>query len=125
MPLFRFTLLVAVLTGAGCAAARPRATPVAPMPTGAPTLALAASGQKFSTAELRAPAGKAFGVRLRNDDRDVHNFELRDATGKRVFVGELFSGPSERVEVLPALDAGRYAFLCTAHPYMQGQLLAE
>ncbi|HWH23642.1 MAG TPA: cupredoxin domain-containing protein [Candidatus Limnocylindria bacterium] len=97
----------------------------AALPPDMPVLSLAASSSAFDLELLHVPSGADFAVRLRNEDRDLHNIELRDAAGERLFVGELFRGPDERLAVLPALAAGQYAFLCTAHPFMKGVLLAE
>jgi plastocyanin len=121
-------LLAAVLLLAGCAASAgpPSATSSAlPLPSGEPVLSVVAHNSKFDVSELRVPAGAAFVVLLRNEDREVHNFELRDETGNSIFRGELFAGPAERLELLPAVEPGTYQFLCTAHPYMKGTLLAD
>jgi plastocyanin len=80
---------------------------------------------KFDIDQLRVRANEVVTLLLENADRDVHNIEVRDEAGQRVFVGELFSGPAVRSETLPALAPGQYSFLCTAHPYMKGTLLAD
>jgi plastocyanin len=121
------TLLVALAVSAcatGAAPSSPEPSPAAPA-TGEPSLALRASGLKFDPDELHVRANAAVTLRLDNADRDMHNFELRDEAGHKVFVGELFSGPAVRHESLPALAPGRYAFVCTAHPYMKGTLTAD
>jgi plastocyanin len=117
--------LFLLLAACGSTAAPPSATPGPTPPDGVLTLELVAHNSRFSTDDLRVPAGREFAVHLRNDDRDVHNFELRDAAGNSIFRSELFSGPGERIETLAAVAAGTYQFLCTAHPYMKGTLHAD
>jgi plastocyanin len=117
---------VLLLTACAASAGPPLPTPSAvPLPSGEPVLSVVAHNSKFDVSELRVPAGAPFAVLLRNEDRDVHNFELRDAAGRSIFRGELFGGPAERLEALPAVEPGTYQFLCTAHPYMKGTLLAD
>jgi plastocyanin len=99
--------------------------PAAPLPIGAPILDVVARSSRFDVTELHVAAGRPFGVLLRNEDREPHNFEVRDGAGQRVFVGELFSGPDEQLVAVPALESGSYRFLCSAHPYMKGTLLAD
>jgi plastocyanin len=118
----------AVLLLAACAASAgpPSPTPSAvPPPSGEPVLSVVAHNSRFDVSELRVSAGAPFAVLLRNEDREVHNLELRDETGNSIFRGELFAGPAERIEALPAVEPGTYQFLCTAHPYMKGTLLAD
>lgn len=118
-------LALGAVAGCGQAPAQPSpASPPASLPAGV-VVELTAGSLKFDVTELRVPAGAAFNVLLHNGDRDLHNFELRDAAGTMVHRGELFSGPAQRLETVPALAAGRYAFLCTAHPHMKGTLLAD
>jgi plastocyanin len=122
------TLLAAFAVAACTTVAGVPATPgasVAPLPDGAPMLDLVAHASKFDVTELHVAADRAFGVLLRNQDREPHNFEVRDEAGQRIFVGELFSGPDEHLLAVPALASGSYRFLCSAHPYMKGTLLAD
>jgi plastocyanin len=124
-------LIVTLLLGRAVSACAAGAVPRSPEPspaapaTGAPALALKASGLRFDTDELHVRANEAVTLLLENADRDVHNFELRDEAGHKVFVSELFSGPAVQHESLPPLAPGRYAFVCTAHPYMKGTLTAD
>jgi plastocyanin len=122
------TLLAAFAVAACTTVAGVPATPgasFAPLPIGAPVLDVVARSSKFDVTELHVGAGRPFGVLLRNEDREPHNLEVRDETGQRVFVGELFSGPDEQLVAVPALESGSYRFLCSAHPYMKGSLLAD
>lgn len=126
----RTSLVVTLLLGFVVSACAAGAVPTSPHPSpaspaGEPMLEVTARGLKFDRAELRVRANQAVTLLLENADRDLHNFELRDETGQQVFMGELFSGPDVRQESLPALAAGRYSFLCTAHPNMKGTLLAD
>jgi cytochrome c oxidase subunit II len=94
------------------------ATP-APEPTGAqgPIIELGAVNIRFTDTELSAPADTPFQIRLDNQDEGIpHNVEIRDEAGEVVFMGDLFDGIDERIYNIPALPAGTYPFLCTAHP---------
>ena len=43
----------------------------------------------------------------------------------KVSVGEIFSGPGQKTQSVPALAAGSYFFRCDVHPDMQGTIVAE
>jgi cytochrome c-type biogenesis protein CcmH/NrfG/plastocyanin len=106
-------------------AASPAASPVAGAST-APTgtvLDQVAVNTQFSVRELKAPAGSPFTIRFENRDTVAHNIEIKDATGKTVFFGDLVKEPGTVEYKVPALAAGTYSFLCTVHPVMTGTLV--
>ncbi len=83
---------------------------------------LAARGIRFVAEVLIAPAGRPFTVAFDNRDNVPHNLEIRDATGKVLFRGDLVTGPTVTLYDVPALPAGQYPFICTVHPAMSGTL---
>lgn len=70
---------------------------------------------------LEAPPGQPFTVVVDNQDREVnHDFHL--STGEEVLKTPLEAGPVvQRLEV-PALEEGRYGYVCEIHPNMSGVL---
>ena len=40
-------------------------------------------------------------------------------------IGEIFSGPGQKTQSVPALAAGSWFFRCDVHPDMQGTIVAE
>ncbi len=74
---------------------------------------------------LSAPAGRAFTVAFDNRDNLPHNLEVRDATGRSRFTGDIVTGPTVRVDDVPALPAGQDPFICTVHPAMTGTLTVK
>jgi plastocyanin len=124
--LVHLVALLALAAVTGCTGVPAGQAPThSPLPPDMAVVELGAHRSAFDANVLSVASGAPFAVRLRNRDADVHNFEVRDEAGQRIFVGELFRGPAERLTVVPALAAGRYVFLCTAHPFMIGELLAE
>jgi len=110
----------------------PPATPTpAPTPSSSPgatpggspgqsvTLKVTAAGIAFDTASLEAPANTPFKIELVNNDAGVpHNVAIHEGspTGRELWRGELFAGVDTRTYEVPALPAGTYGFICTAHP---------
>ena len=48
---------------------------------------------QFEQTELKAPADKAFMIHFDNKDTGApHNVEIKDASGRVVFKGEIFTG---------------------------------
>ena len=43
----------------------------------------------------------------------------------KISVGEIFAGPGQKTQSVPALAAGSYFFRCDVHPDMQGTIVAE
>jgi plastocyanin len=99
-------------------AASPGATPGG-SPGQSVTLKVTAAGIAFDTASLEAPANTPFKIELVNNDAGVpHNVAIHEGspTGRELWRGELFAGVDTRTYEVPALPAGTYGFICTAHP---------
>jgi len=104
----------------------------APSGSGGPVASTAPSGTvltqtalnvAFGTSELSAPADAAFQIEFDNQDPGIpHNIEIKDASGKSVFKGDIVTGPIKTTYNVPALAAGSYTFVCTVHPNMTGTL---
>jgi cytochrome c oxidase subunit 2 len=92
------------------------------------TLTLVAQGVKFDQTSLTASADTPFNIDFKNQDPGTpHNVAIHKGspTGQEVFKGEIFPGVAEKVYVVPALQAGPYAFVCTVHPNMTGTLTVQ
>jgi plastocyanin len=95
------------------------------VPTTGTVLNIAASGSRFDTAGLSAPAGAAFKIAVRNNDSGLpHNVAIyTDGSAKTsLFKGALFPGIATKVYSVKALDAGSYFYRCDLHPTMTGTL---
>jgi plastocyanin len=80
-------------------------------------LQISAQGIQFSTKQLQAPAGKAFGITFVNNDSGIqHNINILDANNASVFKGAIFAGVATQTYQVPALKAGTYGFICDVHP---------
>ena len=92
-------------------------------------IAISAKDLKFSVSCLQTPAGKAFTVRLTNNDSQPHDVAIyRDAGFSDAIVKpDPFSGPGVTKDVqVPALPAGTYYFNCIIHPAdMKGTLVVQ
>ena len=108
-----------------------------PAPSGQPapsggaadeTLTVVAKNVKFEQSSLTAAAGNPFNIDFKNEDAGTpHNVAIHQGspTGPEVFKGEIFPGVAEKVYVVPALQPGPYAFVCTVHPNMTGTLTVQ
>ena len=100
-------------------------TPAPPDGEAAVTLTISAQRIAFDTDTLRAPAGVPFRIEFANNDAGIpHNVEILQ-DGQSIWMGELFNGVETRTYDVPALPAGTYQFICTAHPTMAGTLTVE
>jgi plastocyanin len=113
--------LAAVLAACSGATAAP-GSPAAPADPNAPVVI--AKDLQFSPTSLTVKADKAFDLVLDNQEAPPHNIQLSDATGAKVFTGEIVSSTKVTYTV-PALTAGSYTFICEVHPDMKGTLTAE
>jgi plastocyanin len=109
------TVLFAVACGGASA------VPITPSPG---AVVVAAVNLVFTPGSVRAPAGEGFELSFDNRDPVPHNARLVDGTGQTIVQTEVFTGPSARVEDVPALQAGTYKLLCDVHPEMSGELIA-
>ena len=81
------------------------------------TLTLTASGTKFSTDCLAAPASQAFKINFDNKDQLTHNIQILESHSatEAMFDGGLISAGVKTLDV-PALRSGTFAFHCKIHP---------
>ena len=80
-----------------------------------------AQGIAYVETTFTAPAGKPFTLAFVNEDQGTpHNVELKDASGKVAYKGEIFNGVETRVYEVPALPAGTYPYVCSIHSNMTG-----
>lgn len=113
-------LAAIALVAVGCGAApAPAVTPV----PGA--VVIVAQGTAFTTQRLTAPAGVDFTLWFDNRDHELHNVHVTDANGAPGFTGQTFIGPEARTEIVPAMPAGTYQFICDVHPTMTGELVVQ
>ena len=78
----------------------------------------------FVNANVTVKADEAFSLVLDNQEAPPHNIQISDASGAKVFTGEVVSNAKVTYQV-PALAAGSYPFICEIHPNMKGTLVAE
>src|SRR5512140_501386 len=108
------------------AASGPAGSPAASEAAGG--VAISALNVAFEQTSVTAPAGKAFQITFDNKDAGTpHNVAIHkdNAGGAEVFKGEIVTGPVAKTYDVPALDAGTYAFVCSAHPNMTGTLTVQ
>jgi plastocyanin len=81
------------------------------------TLTLTASGTKFNTDCLAAPAGQAFKINYDNKDQVAHNIQILEShsASEALFDAGLITNGTKTLDV-PALKAGTFAFHCNFHP---------
>ncbi len=90
--------------------------PPAPSGGGGPSIPITAEGIKFDQATLTAPAA-GFTIHFDNKDAGTpHDFDILDASGKKVFDSQPFPGVAAKDEPVPPLTAGSYKFECSVHP---------
>ncbi len=81
-------------------------------------VSVTASGTKFNTQCLAAPANQAFTISLDNKDTLPHNIailESHSATSSMAKI-EVFQGPGVQTINVGPLRPGNYAFHCEVHP---------
>jgi plastocyanin len=121
-------LATVALAAAACAPANAE-VPGTPGPTAAvdpSSPVVVAKDLRFQSADVSAPAGKAFAMTFENQDTAPHNVSIYtdSSASQRVYQGEIFSQGS-RVYQVPALTAGTYFFRCDVHPDMTGTLTVQ
>jgi mono/diheme cytochrome c family protein/plastocyanin len=121
-----FNTASAAPSGAAPSGATPSGSPAASGGTSATDVKVVASGIKFTTPQVTAPAAAPFVIDFDNQDPATpHNIEIKDASGAVVFKGDVFPGVATHQYQVPALAAGTYPFICTVHPTMTGTLTAQ
>ncbi len=127
-----FLLLMAGCSQSGDSSPEPEANSASPQDSsgsGASAgcvegLAISATDTTFDKECLAAPADEAFEVTFNNKDAFGHSFSVYEKEGgEEITRGEIFSGPKELANKIPALNAGTYHFQCDVHPFvMQGAI---
>lgn len=81
------------------------------------TLILLASGTKFDTDCLAAPANQAFRLNFDNKDQVTHNIQILEShsASEALYDAGLIPSGIKTLDV-PALKAGTFAFHCKIHP---------
>jgi plastocyanin len=96
------------------------------------TLQLSAKDTKYSTDCIAAPAGQAFTIHFDNMDSLAHDVTIfsadpdTDKNAKKLFQGDLDTGPKAVDYAVPAQPAGNYHYHCSVHPtQMYGTLVVK
>ena len=124
--LLALAAVVAACSGATAAPAtgQPATPPASGDPQAPAAPVVVAKDLAFSPTELTVDAGSAFEIVLDNQEAAPHNIQISDATGVKVFTGEIVSN-QEVSNAVPALAAGTYTFICEVHPDMKGTIVAN
>jgi plastocyanin len=117
--------LAAVL--AACSGASTTASPAPSAAPGGDTVTITAKDLKFGQSEVTVPADEAFDLVLDNQESAPHNVAIYNdsSMSTKISIGEIFSGPAQKTQTVPAMAAGTYFFRCDVHPDMQGSIVAE
>ncbi|MGI8808988.1 MAG: cupredoxin domain-containing protein [Acidimicrobiales bacterium] len=92
------------------------------------TLTLTASGTKFNTDCLAAPASQPFTINFENKDSLPHNLQILEShsASEALFDAELIQGPAAKTLNVGALKPGTFAFHCKIHPgLMSGTFIVK
>lgn len=92
------------------------------------TLTLTASGTKFNTDCLAAPASQGFTVNFDNKDSLTHNIQILEShsASEALFDSGVLPGPGVKSLSVPALKPGTFAFHCKIHPgQMSGTFIVK
>jgi plastocyanin len=117
--------LAAVLAACSGASAAPGSQ--APVPAGSPSgdsVAITAKDITFVETAVTVKAGSPFSIAFDNQDGAPHNIKISDASGAKVFAGDIVSSQKVTYSV-QALAAGTYTFICEVHPNMTGTITAQ
>jgi plastocyanin len=97
------------------------------VPAGSPSgdsVTVVAKDLKFTTPAVSAKVGSPFTIVFDNQDGAPHNIAISDASGAKVFKGDIVAGKQVDYQV-GALPAGTYGLICEVHPDMKGTLTVE
>ena len=119
-------VLAATLAACGGTSAAPASADPA---TGAPSgdaVTVTAQDLAFTQTQVTVPADEAFDLVFDNQDGAPHNVAIYtdSSASTKISVGEIFGGPGQKTQSVPALGAGSYFFRCDVHPDMQGTIVA-
>ena len=118
--LIALVLVLGACSNASANNPSPAGTPAAPA---GDAIQISSKDLKFSTANLTAPANKAFQIVYDNQDGAPHNVAIYDSSfSSKVFGEEPFGGPKQVTYNVPALAPGTYGFRCDIHPDMKGTI---
>jgi plastocyanin len=127
----RLTLTLGLLSLAAVLAACSGGSGTAsPAPSAAPAgdaIVITAKDLKFGQTNVTVPADEAFDLVLDNQESAPHNVAIYNdsSMSTKISIGEIFSGPAQKTQTVPAMAAGSYFFRCDVHPDMQGTIVAE
>ena len=97
------------------------------VPAGSPsgdTVTVVAKDLKFTTPAVSARAGSPFTIAFDNQEGAPHNIAISDASGAKVFKGDIVAGKQVDYQV-GSLPVGTYGFICEVHPDMNGTHTVE
>jgi plastocyanin len=120
--------LAAVLAACSGATGDPgTASSAASVPPAGDVVTVTAKDLKFGQTEITVPADEAFDLVLDNQESAPHNVAIYtdESASTKISVGEIFSGPAQKTQSVPAMAAGTYFFRCDVHPDMKGTVVAE
>jgi plastocyanin len=119
--------LAALLAACSTADAAPATTGPAAGDPGSSTVTIVAKDLSFSQPQITVPAGTAFELTFDNRDGAPHNVAIYtdSSASTKVSVGEIFNGPGQKAQPVPALAAGTYFFRCDVHQNMTGTIVAQ
>ncbi len=111
----------------GATAADATSSPASSAGPSAGAVVVVAKDLSFTTPEVTVPAGRPFELAFDNQDGAPHNVAIYtdSSASTRVAVGDIFSGPGQRTQSVPALAAGTYFFRCDVHQNMTGTIVAK
>lgn len=118
--------LAAMLAACSGGGSTPGSESAAPSAPSGETVTITAKDLAFGQAEVPVPADEAFTIVLDNQESAPHNVAVYsdESASTKISIGEIFSGPAQKSQAVPALAAGRYFFRCDVHPDMKGTLTA-
>jgi plastocyanin len=120
--------LAAVLAAcSGTSAAPATDSPGTPTAPAGDAITVTAKDLEFGQSEITAPADQAFELVFDNQEGAPHNVAIYtdSSASTKISVGDIFSGPAQKTQSVPALAAGTYFFRCDVHPEMQGTIVAK
>lgn len=119
--------LAALLAACSSAGSTPGAASPATSAATGETVTISAKDLAFDQTEVTVPADEAFTIVLDNQESAPHNVAVYtdESASTKISIGEIFSGPAQESQTVPALAAGNYFFRCDVHPDMKGTITAE